>query len=334
MMNVYQYLFDKLIHVPSNGRLSRLQFRILWKLRDLIVKFKDPLVRFHIGDFELFLPLSHDLPLYLKEIPHYSDNLVQITKYVKDKYNDLKLIDIGANIGDSVAMMRQLTSFPILCIEGDDDFFSILETNAYQFPEVYLEKAYIGEINQLSNSEIMKHKGTAYIVTAEKNNNNTIDILQTLLDSKKNDRVVQIKTLQEILVERPEFSLAKMIKIDTDGFDGLIIRGAINFIEQAKPIIFFEYEPLHWSIQNDDGISIFSVLSNVGYRKALLYDNFGSYMLSLDLDNLTLIEDLHNYFIESKGQRFCDICAFSIEDEDLYEQIRHSEIKYTYSLVK
>lgn len=37
---------------------------------------------------------------------------------VQQKYPDLSLIDIGTNVGDTVAIVRQDAHYPILCVEG------------------------------------------------------------------------------------------------------------------------------------------------------------------------------------------------------------------------
>ena len=120
----------------------------------------------------------------------------------------------------------------------------------------------------------------------------------------------------------------KFIKIDTDGFDCLILRGSLSILKIAKPIVFFEYDPFFLSKQNDDGISIFAALSSIGYKKALIYDNFGDYILSIELTNSYQVEDLHNYISGCGGSRYYDICVFHSEDDDLFEKIRTSEIQF------
>ncbi|MBD2129906.1 hypothetical protein NDI39_22750 [Microcoleus sp. ZQ-A2] len=92
-----------------------------------------PLISYKIAGFNLLLPFSHQLPFILKTYPLYSSNLARLAKYVKEKYEHLKFIDIGANIGDSIALLRKEAVFPILCIEGDEQFLSALEKNATFF---------------------------------------------------------------------------------------------------------------------------------------------------------------------------------------------------------
>lgn len=124
------------------------------------------------------------------------------------------------------------------------------------------------------------------------------------------------------------FQQAKMIKIDTDGFDNKIIRGSVDFVSQSKPVIFFEYDPFFLAQQNEDCLSVFSSLLKLGYSKLLIYKNDGEFLLSTDLSNNILLEDLTHYYTGRKGVNYCDICVFHNEDEDLFYKIRESELHF------
>ena len=308
---IYQSLFEAMLNRSAPSNLNKIISAILNKICNLIANISDPLVKFTIEDHELLLPLSHKLPIHLKEHPYYCSNLGRIAKDVKDKYDNLKAIDIGANVGDSVAFLRQKASFPILCVEGDDYFFEILEKNTTFFTEVEIEKAYIGIKNETIDVEIERNNGTAQINT-----------------QSETDQKTEIASLASIINKKSFFSDAKMIKIDTDGYDGFIIKGASSFLKSTKPILFFEYDPFHLVNHGDDGISIFNTLNNIGYQKAMIYDNFGKYMLSLNLNDLGMFEELHTYFLGHEGKYYCDICVFPDEDIDLYEKIRKSELEF------
>jgi FkbM family methyltransferase len=294
---------------PAKGIVRKIVFKLTKEVYDFIAKTKDPLVDFQYGAFIFKVPFSHNLPFILKTYPQYSSNLGRIAKYIQAKYTDLTLIDVGANIGDSVFVLRGESEFPILCIEGDDYYFEILQSNVAQFPTVFLEKAYLGQENQETNKEILRQNGTAHLVVSTKS--------------------VPIMTLPNLLKKHPNFSLSKILKIDTDGFDGFIIRGATDFLNLAKPVIFFEYDPYFMSQQNDDGLSIFKSLRESGYQALIIYDNFGDYMLSLRLDQVRLLDEIHCYFLGRDGMFYADICAFHFEDLDLFETVRSLEMDFS-----
>lgn len=307
---VIQTVYDIILNHQTRTLSDRLKTNLIKGLFNKIKK-KNPLIETSIGRFKVLVPFSHQLPFILKISPYYSTNLARIAKYVHEKYPDLKFIDIGANIGDSVALLRTKATFPILCIEGDNYFFSILKINASKFSDIYLAKTYVGESTAVVNAVSIELGGTAHLSSIE-------------TEGEK----INIKTISSVLADNPLFQYAKMLKIDTDGFDNKIIRGSIDFLNIAKPVIFFEYDPFFLAQQNDDGLSIFSTLSSTGYSKALIYDNNGELLLSASLDNRMLLEDITHYYTGRKGLQYCDICAFHKDDDELFEKIRKLEMLF------
>jgi FkbM family methyltransferase len=306
-----QFVYYQVLDASHDTQLNRLKANIFTRLFYKIIKLSDPLISYKIAGFNLLLPFSHQLPFILKTYPLYSSNLARLAKYVKQKYEHLKFIDIGANIGDSIALLRKEAEFPILCIEGDEQFLSVLEKNATLFSEVYIIKAYLGECSNSIRGTTIKQGGTAH-----------------LSDNKVGNNIIEVKKLSDVLKDYPSFWQSKMIKVDTDGFDCKILRGAADFLKSAKPIIFFEYDPFFLSQQGDDGTSIFNDLSSYGYKNLLIYDNFGDLMFSTNINNSRLLEELHLYFSGRLGHRYCDICVFHTEDSDLFEIAREREIQF------
>ena len=307
-----QYVYDQVLENTSKPRnlIDRLRFKIFDKVFKIFLRY-DPLVKSDIAGYSLTIPFSHRLPFILKKHRYYSSNLARISKYVKTKYSDLTMIDVGANIGDSVAIIRREEFFPILCIEGDHQFFSILEMNVSYFADVYTAKQYLGE----------KAK-QIYII------NNKLGGTGNLREDSTSTQIIEIEKLSDFIKQYPLFKNAKMLKIDTDGFDCKILRGSLEFIVQAKPIIFFEYDPFFLFQQKDEGLSIFSTLSSLEYKKLLIYDNFGRLLLSTDIENLDLLKDINLYFSGHMSNFYCDICVFHSEDVDLFKISQLSEYNF------
>jgi FkbM family methyltransferase len=305
------FVYYQVLNASYETQFNRLKANIFTRLFYKIIKLSDPLISYEIAGFNLLIPFSHQLPFILKTYPLYSSNLARLAKYVKQKYEHLKFIDVGANIGDSIALLRKEAEFPILCIEGDEQFLSVLEKNATLFAEVDIVKAYLGECSNTIRGTTIKQGGTAHLST-----------------NKVGDNIIEVKKLSDVLKDYPSFWQSKMIKVDTDGFDCKILRGAADFLKSAKPIIFFEYDPFFLAEQGDDGTSIFKDLSNYGYKNLLIYDNFGDLMLSVNINNSRILEELHLYFSGRLGHRYCDICVFHTEDSDLFEIAREREIQF------
>jgi FkbM family methyltransferase len=265
----------------------------------------------NIAGHKLFLPQSHVLPTILKQFPFYSSNLGRIAKYAAQKYPQLSVIDIGANIGDSLAFVRSQVNAPILCIDGDDQYFPLLVKNAALFKDVVTVKTYISDEGNPVDITVKRTSGTAYISTKATSTSQST-----------------VRTLPEVVNENPSFANAKLLKIDTDGFDCKILKGASAFLSKMKPILFFEYDPDHLMRQEDDGLSIFPTLAQIGYDKLLIYDNYGILMLSVETSDQSLLQQLHFYALGQNSQRYYDICAFHSDDADLFQQALSHEIDF------
>jgi FkbM family methyltransferase len=226
---------------------------------------------------------------------------VRIAKYVQQKYSGSSFIDVGAYVGDTVALIRQEETFPILCIEGNERFYRILEKNMMGYPKVELTKVFLGNPANVS----LDHQ--------------SIDTPTPSLHSI---------SLMEVLKAHPQYARSKMLKVDTDGHDGQILRGALEFLSSETPIIFFEYDPDLLAQHGDNGLSLLRILREHGYKMALFYENIGTYMLSTTLDNTRLLEELHQWFSGYGGHRYYDICLFHDADTDLCETIRCAEIEF------
>ncbi|RAX52443.1 hypothetical protein CCY99_07275 [Helicobacter sp. 16-1353] len=82
------------------------------------------------------------------------------------------------------------------------------------------------------------------------------------------------------------------MKIDTDGFDFKVLRSARETLEMHKPCIYFEWDKFHLEAQNENVLSIFSFLGELGYEWAIIYDNFGNLLCTIstsDTQNLALL---------------------------------------------
>ena len=59
-----------------------------------------------VGAYKLIANSEHPLETYLKTYKYYSRNFPRIAKLIERKYAVFSIIDVGANIGDTVALLR------------------------------------------------------------------------------------------------------------------------------------------------------------------------------------------------------------------------------------
>lgn len=297
----------------TSGFLIQTLFQVVRKI--YLKVHKTALIKYKLDKYEIMLPLKHDLPIMKRNYPAYDTHIGRISMYINEKYKEFQVIDIGANIGDSAIIIKSKVDVPILCIEPDDYYYSLLEANTKNINGITCEKKYIGD-SETSDLKLVQFKGTARLVKDRDTNSG-----------------IRFYSLQEIIEKHPKFNKVKFLKIDTDGFDCKIIRSSSEFLAQSTPVIFFEYDPYFLSTLNDDGLSVFGGLKKLGYIGALIYDNTGSYLISLNLDQELTLEELHTYFSGWKGVRYMDICVFHSVDMELFENARMNEIAF-YKILK
>ncbi|HAZ47443.1 MAG TPA: hypothetical protein DDW76_13245 [Cyanobacteria bacterium UBA11369] len=77
---------------------------------------------YQIGRYQIILPSDHLLDAYQSTWLRYDKALGYIAHAIFEKYPKSSAIDIGANVGDSAALIRQYSDIPVLCIEGNPNF--------------------------------------------------------------------------------------------------------------------------------------------------------------------------------------------------------------------
>ena len=264
-----------------------------------------------MGDFCLIANVKHRLDTYLGMYVEYSKNFPRIAhEILKEKQSDHTVIDIGANIGDTAALLRTYgVKNTIHCIEGDDIYFSYLQANSTMFDNVCLLKYYLTDKVTQKGFVVQNSIGSARILESS----------DVAYDSK-------LTTLDELAVIHDLGSIA-IIKIDTDGYDTKIIRGSLQTIKKHKPVLFFEYDCDLSKIQNEKPIEVLALLAENGYNKIMYFDNFGRFMLATSLDNKDQLGFLDRYIQKGQGAvPYYDVFIFPKEDIELYEKIVAAEI--------
>lgn len=300
-----QFITKILVFNKQNTFTQRLMYKTFLKIRDLTLSHYDPIIEYNLDGLKILLPFSHNLPLYLSIYEDYARNLIQLVTVLSANVKNLKLIDVGANIGDTVSLIRNKVAVPILAIEPETRYFSLLTKNTSNYQRVRCERVYLGDKNKFSNMQLEVKEGTAYLKQA----------------TTKKGRI-RIQKLDTLLEKNIGFSDANLLIIDTDGYEYLILKGSRRYLKKVKPVVFFEYDPNALNKYGENyGVNLIKYLVSLGYEKAMFYDNFGKYLLSTDLFNENLINDLHDYVLGNRRIYFYDVCAFHKKDRSLYKKV-------------
>lgn len=273
---------------------------------------------YKIGPHSILLPHDHMLDRYQEKWKRYDIALGEIARIAFTKYPELTAIDVGANIGDSAALICKHQNIPVLCIEGVRKFIWHLHENiARNAIPAEIEDCFIGDDGHAVGADgVSDRLGTASIIHAT-------------ADLNRAEESIKMKSLKTILNGHQRFSASKLLKMDTDGFDFIIIRKSIDLISEIKPIIFLEYD-INYSAEGEtQGIAALYALHDAGYTKFLVYDNYGNFLISIE-DSVQQFLDLNAFLRSNRKHGFAvyyfDICALHGEDADLFQDIRRYEL--------
>jgi FkbM family methyltransferase len=246
----------------------------------------------------------------------YDFALGPIAETIAAKHPHFSAIDIGANVGDTAAIICRERDIPVLCIEGDVAILPLLRANARRIgPQIVIEEAFVGAEGDAVNLGAIKGVGR----------NST---LTPVADGAAGQRLL---TLEAILERHPRFWDAKLLKIDTEGFDFRIVEASRRFLAAAKPVVFFEYDPWFHAPDLGAGVATIQMLLEIGYSRAIVYDNHGNFMLSLSGGDMSeRFRDLNAYLASNRrfgiAVHYIDVCLIHVEDSDIHAAIRGEEL--------
>lgn len=246
-------------YASSSGPVRVLLRAILEVIRQTLLLFGDPPCHVNLRGIDIVLPVSHKLPIYVADYPHYDTLPVRVADYLRQRYGFLSMIDIGANVGDTILSCYKHVNDRFLAVEVNPAFIRYLQKNCEKIPDLILVEALCSaEDAGETLIGIEASDGTA----------------RTRKGGKGGIRAVQ-KTLDTIISENPGLMNFHFLKIDTDGSDFAVIAGAQKSIRKAKPIILMECDIFDNRNFVHDFSRTMEFFQSAGYETVLAYDNLG-----------------------------------------------------------
>lgn len=182
-----------------------------------------------------------------------NDILKELGNYIPE---NAVIIDIGTNIGNhSIYWATQLKPKQIYAFEPIDTTFKILEKNiALNNLEKIIKPYNIGLSDEKSAAKISKYS------------NDNIGGTSITKCSDKKGLSLEVDKLDNINL--PETKI-DFIKIDVEGHEILVLKGAEQTLKKYKPLIFIEIFPENFEQVNE-------LLTNYGYKiqKRYKYSNY------------------------------------------------------------
>ena len=263
-------------------KIKKILFYFFYKLKKIIRILFSLDQKITLGSLKIILSPDHNLSLYNKLYPEYDKFISTI---VKNFPKNTSILDIGANVGDTVCRLIQSNKkLHYYCIEADDFFFNYLNLNTNNFKKKFPYKIDLIKllVGQKLQGKLIGNHGTKSL----------------LVDSKSSDtnKVLKSKKLDEIIIKYNIRNIS-LIKCDVDGYDYNVIFSGINYIKKYTPDIFFEYHNLNKSSQVNY-ISIINVLFDIGYKNWTILNNYGKIIFNKinKYDLITLINSNQKIF--------------------------------------
>jgi FkbM family methyltransferase len=282
------------------------------KARWLLVRHGDPLVEIRVAQARLLAPLSHERPIYQRHFTHYDTALPRLAQHLQAERGTLAVVNVGANIGETAAALLAAPGITVLAIEGDERFFQLLAANAAANAALWGDRltavhGLLGVRSEVLAAAIEVGRGTGRL--------------------QAGNGTMALSTLADVVDDHPAFRDAGLLKIDADGFDIAILRGAREWLAAAQPVLVFEYDPHFWRPVTPDGTWLFGELAELGYGPLIAYDNFGWLLWSGTVQDRRRLEELEAWLSGRDSSVYLDLCVFPVRESLSHEHFRASELQ-------
>jgi FkbM family methyltransferase len=326
---VFQAAFDRLLTLPVGSTSRMLLFRALRRLYRSFAKGRNLLVRYSVDGREIYFPALHDAPFNWKFVPDNSKSLGRVALACAGKYPESVIVDVGANVGDSAAIIRSYgVSNRIISVEGVAEFYEVLVRNAELLGDVTPVLAFVAASEHRAAANLRVLPGGNAVVCEDPAAFGIPSGSMPTIDCK-------FLTLDQVVEQHAAGASVKLLKTDIEGYDLPVLNGSLAFIARHRPVVYLE---LHVSEQDERvrGVSwqdLWSNLRALGYAKALYWYNSDDFLCMLDLERDDhVIGDIHDYFRNRAGRLYLDVCLIHGEDADLAQTVCAGEKSHARAL--
>ena len=291
---------------PLKHSVSRLLGRVGYSVRKLPPKPRktSKVTKIMLGGKSIKMHSGNPLCFEYKNYPQLNAHIGSVAALVQRQFPGAWAVDVGANVGDTLAILKGQASMPVICVEGDPICYELLEENAQQFKEVFLVKTFLSD-----------KPGQSKVVLDKAGWNTTLTPVKT----ESSGQNLQFRTLDEVVQALSRQATIKLLKVDAEGYDMRILRGAASILERHKPVINFELnryniEPLGESVGD-----FFDYLVSLEYLNFILNDPLGGLICSINESNKAIWEDLYRYSYLGRPIYF-DVWGFHKTDKNLFDE--------------
>jgi FkbM family methyltransferase len=234
--------------------LKNVRKHIEWSVRD---RFPNRKVVREVQGVRMVLPWPHRLPDYAGSDGPYGQNLVNLARLLAETDPPVRVLDVGANVGDSTLQILDAADARVLCIEADPYSLEYLHLNVDAHAGVEVVEALLTPDEQTGATTAVRVGGTTRFTEG------------TVGDALG---AVSVTELRE---RHPDFADLRLVKSDTDGYDVVLVPALAQAWADSRPVLFFEYDPHLTRIAGNDPEAVWPRLASLGYRDVAVWGNGG-----------------------------------------------------------
>jgi len=255
----------------------------------------------------LSMPAKHPLPATMAIFPQHNRPLGLAAKalsQLKISQTSLAAIDVGANIGDTVALIEQHSpnNWHYLCIEPDRANAEFCIANHAGNNRVSVEQVFIGE-----------DEGAAVWLQEDGRANPTTkrDIPIAAPTQSRAGKLVRLDTAAA------PFSMnhgVDLIKVDTEGYDFHVLRSGPILLNKFRPALYFELFPAMLREAADSVQAGFDYLAGLGYLHFVFFTNQGDLYCTATSPDPTFLRALDSVTMRNPALPYFDVFASTRKD--------------------
>lgn len=197
-------------------------------------------------------------PAIVQRFPFFNAPLVELVHQVhRVRARPLCFLDLGAAVGDTVLLLEQRCPQAVgrfICVEGNEEFFGLLEENMKQFEHVTPQRHLLARASGRIPDLVRHHPGSAAASGEASAEAVALDEIETLAAH--------------------EFDI---LKVDVDGSDGNVLEGGRQLLQRSQPAVIFEWHPHLIKQTGADPAAAFVALRGCGYKRFLWFTNIGEF---------------------------------------------------------
>ena len=217
------------------------------------------------------------------------------------------MVDIGANIGDTAAIIASETENPLILVEPSSFYIKYLRANMARIGRRHtIYDVLVSDEAREIRGELRHWGGTA-----------------SLAEAVAGGQVFKSRRLEEIAPRDTCF-----VKIDTDGFDFRIIVAARDWWAASMAGVLFESQ-VDTPGDLESAREAIRQMWDLGYRHWTVWDDPGHHVACLQ--ELDAVIDLHRFLLSlqqrslrcgvARGIYNFDVLALHDRDVDVFEQV-------------